>query len=71
VNWNILVTLGKEIKRDSIISVNENRFIIVIMFIITINYIIIYKDNIKPFIYNTSIYKYIYKYNFIYGQDIC
>ena len=31
VNWNILVTLGKEIKRDSIISVNENRLIIVIM----------------------------------------
>jgi len=25
VNWNILVTLGKEIKRDSMISVNENR----------------------------------------------
>ena len=25
VNWNILVTLGKEIKRDSIISVNESR----------------------------------------------
>jgi hypothetical protein len=25
VNWNILVTLGKKIKRDSIISVNENR----------------------------------------------
>jgi hypothetical protein len=25
VNWNILVTSGKEIKRDSIISVNESR----------------------------------------------
>jgi hypothetical protein len=25
VNWSILVTLGKEIKRDSISSVNENR----------------------------------------------
>jgi hypothetical protein len=25
VNWNILVTLGKEIKRDSIISENESR----------------------------------------------
>ena len=25
VNWNILVTLGKKIKRDSISSVNENR----------------------------------------------
>ncbi len=25
VNWNILVTSGKEIKRDSMISVNENR----------------------------------------------
>jgi len=25
VNWNILVTSGKEIKRDSIISVSENR----------------------------------------------
>ena len=25
VNWNILVTLGKEIKRDSTISVNESR----------------------------------------------
>ncbi len=25
VNWNILVTLGKKIKRDSMISVNENR----------------------------------------------
>ena len=25
MNWNILVTLGKEIKRDSIISENENR----------------------------------------------
>ena len=25
MNWNILVTLGKEIKRDSMISVNENR----------------------------------------------
>lgn len=25
VNWNILVTLGKEIKRDSMISVNESR----------------------------------------------
>ena len=25
VNWNILVTLGKEIKRDSMISLSENR----------------------------------------------
>ena len=25
VNWNILVTSGKEIKRDSISNVNENR----------------------------------------------
>jgi len=25
VNWNILLTSGKQIKRDSIISVNENR----------------------------------------------
>ena len=25
VNWNILVTLGKEIKRDSISSENESR----------------------------------------------
>jgi hypothetical protein len=25
VNWNILVTSGKEIKRDSMISVSENR----------------------------------------------
>ena len=25
VNWNILVALGKEIKRDSMINVNENR----------------------------------------------
>ena len=25
VNWNILVTSGKEIKRDSMISVNESR----------------------------------------------
>ena len=25
VNWNILVTSGKKIKRDSIISVNESR----------------------------------------------
>jgi hypothetical protein len=25
VNWNILVTSGKEIKRDSIISENESR----------------------------------------------
>ena len=25
VNWNILVTSGKEIKRDSISSVNESR----------------------------------------------
>ena len=25
VNWNILITLGKEIKRDSMISENENR----------------------------------------------
>ena len=25
MNWNILVTLGKEIKRDSTISVNESR----------------------------------------------
>ena len=24
-NWNILVSSGKEIKRDSMISVNENR----------------------------------------------
>jgi len=24
-NWNILVALGKEIKRDSMISVNESR----------------------------------------------
>jgi len=27
VNWNILVTLGKEIKRDSMISVNESRVV--------------------------------------------
>ena len=26
VNWNILLASGKEIKRDSISSVNENRF---------------------------------------------
>lgn len=25
VNWNILVASGKEIKRDSMISVNESR----------------------------------------------
>ena len=25
MNWNILVASGKEIKRDSMISVNENR----------------------------------------------
>ena len=25
MNWNILVTSGKEIKRDSTISVNESR----------------------------------------------
>ena len=25
VNWNILLTSGKEIKRDSVISVNESR----------------------------------------------
>ena len=25
VNWNILVTSGKEIERDSMISVNESR----------------------------------------------
>jgi len=25
VNWNNLVTLGKEIKRDSMISMNESR----------------------------------------------
>ena len=25
MNWNILVTLGKEIKRDSMISENESR----------------------------------------------
>ena len=25
MNWNILVTSGKEIKRDSMISVNESR----------------------------------------------
>ena len=25
MNWNILLTSGKEIKRDSMISVNENR----------------------------------------------
>jgi hypothetical protein len=25
VNWNILVTSGKEIKRDSMINVNESR----------------------------------------------
>ena len=25
MNWNILLTLGKEIKRDSKISVSENR----------------------------------------------
>lgn len=25
MNWNILVTSGKEIKRDSMISVSENR----------------------------------------------
>jgi len=25
VNWNILITSGKEIKRDSMISENENR----------------------------------------------
>ena len=25
VNWNILLTSGKKIKRDSIVSVNESR----------------------------------------------
>jgi hypothetical protein len=25
VNWNILLASGKEIKRDSVISVNESR----------------------------------------------
>jgi hypothetical protein len=25
VNWNILLTSGKEIKRDSVINVNESR----------------------------------------------
>lgn len=27
VNWNILLTSGKEIKRDSICSVNESRLV--------------------------------------------
>ncbi len=30
VNWNILVTSGKEIKRDSIINVSENRAVYII-----------------------------------------
>ena len=27
MNWNILVTSGKEIKRDSMINVNESRVV--------------------------------------------
>jgi hypothetical protein len=27
VNWNILLTSGKEIKRDSMISMNESRVV--------------------------------------------
>jgi len=30
VNWNILLTSGKEIKRDSMISVNKNRLVYII-----------------------------------------
>ncbi len=30
MNWNILLASGKEIKRDSMISVNENRLVYII-----------------------------------------
>ena len=30
MNWNILLTSGKEIKRDSMISVNENGSVYII-----------------------------------------
>ncbi len=42
VNWNILVTSGKEIKRDSMISVNESRaaYINIMIYINIIFYII-------------------------------
>ena len=40
MNWNILVTLGKKIKRDSMINVNESRSAYKIVFIIKILYLI-------------------------------
>ena len=44
MNWNILVTSGKEIKRDSMISVNESRTAYIK---ISIYLIIIKKNEIK------------------------
>ena len=41
MNWNILVTSGKEIKRDSMISVNESRE----AYILSEYFIFINKDN--------------------------
>ena len=37
MNWNILVTSGKEIKRDSMISVNESREAYLIIKIYRVN----------------------------------
>jgi hypothetical protein len=41
VNWNILVTSGKEIKRDSMISVNESRRAYILL-----EYVQIYSNNV-------------------------
>ncbi len=46
MNWNILLTSGKKIKRDSTISVNENR----VAYIYTNN-------KGKPYFKDTNTYK--------------
>jgi hypothetical protein len=54
VNRNILVTLGKEIKRDSMISVNESRRAYINISIFTTE------------IFNPEVYKFWVKYFTVY-----
>jgi len=55
VNWNILITSGKEIKRDSMISENKNRkasYYIYLVLSQKLNYDLNYIITIKNIDYN-------------------
>ena len=55
MNWNILVTSGKEIKRDSMISVNESRPAYIDRIYINIIFLLYYYNNTNINVYSNKL----------------